>query len=162
MLKFSVHAKIATAVCIVGLSNLTASLAAGPEEPEVAAESAAHAWLSLLDANSYTLSWSGASTLFRARMSQSQWKSAVFRARHYLGALRSRKLLSAAYELTVHGFPDGEYVIVKFLSDFAEFQHVTETVIAKKDADGMWHVADYYIAPEGATGPCTGSKLKCR
>ena len=152
MLMLPVHTKIVTAVCIVALCNLTASLAASSEESEVAAESAAHAWLGLLDANSSTLTWSEASALFRARMCNRSGNP-PFSGLATTCALRSRKLLSAAYELTVHGFPAGEYVIVKFLSDFAEFQHVTETVVAKKDADGMWHVADYYIAPKAQLAP---------
>jgi hypothetical protein len=153
--------KFAKAVSIVFLFTLTAAHAAMVEKSETAAASAAQAWLGRVDANNSALSWNEASTLFRERMSQSEWKSTILRARHYLGPLRRRNLQSAAYELTVHGLPDGEYVIVKFLADFAQFQSVIETVVAKKDADGMWRVADYYIAPEGKAGPCTGSRLDC-
>jgi hypothetical protein len=155
--------KIATVVSIVILFTLTASLAKSAEGPEAAAESAAVEWLGLLDAKSYPQSWNEASTLFRERrISESRWKSTAVRRHGWLGVLKSRKLQSAAYELSVKGSPDGEYVIVHFLSVFAsDINRVIETVVAKKDADGMWRVADYYIAPEGAAGCSTGSRVNC-
>ena len=151
--------KIAMALCTIALVTLTGPLAVSAEA-DVAAESAAYEWLGHVDANSHKESWNEASTLFRERMSQSRWKSTVLRSRHYLGPLRNRKFLSAAYESNVRGSPDGQYEIVKFLSDFAQFQSVNETVVAKKDPDGTWRVADFYIA-SGASSPCTGTRLGC-
>jgi hypothetical protein len=159
--------KIATAVSIVALFTLTAPLAASAEEPEVAAESAALAWLSLLDAKGYTQTWNEASPLFRERTPQSRWKFDAVRRCTWLGVLRSRKLQSAAFESMVRGAPDGEYVKVRFWSDFAsKYGPLIETVIAKKDADGIWRVADYYILAgdynvgSGAAATCsTGSRV---
>lgn len=138
--------KIATAVCIVALFTLTAPLAAITEGPEVAAESAALSWLRLLDAGNYPQSWSTASTLFRERMSQSRWQAKAATGRGYLGSLLSRKLRSAVSARTVPGEPDGQYVIVKFTSNFSwtNGNRIIETV-TMKDADGVWRVVDYYL-----------------
>lgn len=139
--------KLATALSIVALFTLAAPLAATTEGPEVAAESAALVWLGLLDAGSYAQSWSTASTLFRERTSQSRWHAKVATGRGQLGALKSRELRSAVFARTVPGEPDGEYVIVKFTSNFAwmDPRRVIETV-TMNDTDGVWRVADYYIA----------------
>jgi Protein of unknown function (DUF4019) len=147
-------------LCSVALVTLTGPLAVSAKA-DVAAESVAYEWLGLVDANSYKESWNEASTLFRERMSQSRWKSTVLRSRHYLGPLRNRRFLSAAYESNIRGSPDGQYEIVKFLSNFAQFQSVYETVVAKKGADGTWRVADYYIASDASSSSCTGTRLGC-
>jgi uncharacterized protein DUF4019 len=140
--------KIVAAVFVVALFALTAPLAASAEEPEIAAESVALAWLRLLDAGSYTQSWSAASTLFRERTSQSRWRAKIATGRGVLGPLVSRNLQSAVLARTVRGEPDGEYTIVRFSSRFAWMnneQTVFETVVTTKDADGIWRVADFYI-----------------
>ncbi len=140
--------KITTAVSVVALFTLMAPLAASVEGSEAAAESPALAWLRLLDAGSYTQSWSAASTLFRARTSQSLWRSKAATARGVMGPLVSRNLQSVVFARTVRGEPDGEYAIVRFSSRFAWLnneQTVYETVVMRKDADGIWRAADFYI-----------------
>ena len=159
--------KIATAISSVALFTLIAPLAAGAEEPEAAAESAALEWLGLLDAKGYTQTWNEASPVFRKRMPQSRWKFDAVRRTSWLGVLRSRKVQSAAFESSVRGAPEGEYVKVRFWSDFAsKYGPLIETVIAKKDADGIWRVADYYILAgdynvgSGEAAACsTGSRV---
>ena len=115
------------------------------ETPEAAAESAALAWLSLVDAGNYAQSWSAASTLFRQKESESQWQSAAADARAPLGALKSRKVQSATLKNSLPGAPDGEYVVVQFASSFEHKATAIETVTPMKDVDGKWHVSGYYI-----------------
>jgi Protein of unknown function (DUF4019) len=148
--------KTALRVSIVALFTLTAPLAASADIASsadgsaVAAESAALAWLGLFNAGSYSQSWSAASPLFREHISESQWRTRVAVGRPRLGALKSRKLVSEACVRTVRGLPDGDYVIVNFSSRYLwwEFEPMFETVLVTKDADGIWRVADYYIADD--------------
>ena len=137
--------KIISALVLVALSVMTTSIAAGPDRPEAAAESAARSWLALVDAGSYAQSWTEASTLFRRGVPQPQWQAAIANVRGPLGALKSRDLRSATFTRSVPGAPDGEYVIVQFASSFEKKQSAIETVTPMKDADGTWRVSGYYV-----------------
>jgi len=57
--------KLAVAAYAITLLSLTAPLATSSEPPEAAAESAARAWLVLVDVGNYAERWSAASTLFQ-------------------------------------------------------------------------------------------------
>jgi len=133
-----------------------------------AAESAALAWFGLLDAGEYKESWGAASTLFRDHLAQSRWEVKVATARGHLGELVSRKLQLAVFAQTIPDYEytsegrwlagrKGEYVIVKFSTSYRYF-HVIETLILIKDSDGVWRVADYYIASGDETS-CIGSRI---
>jgi hypothetical protein len=119
--------------------------AKGTDHPETAAESAALAWLGLVDAGKYAASWDAASTSFRQHVSQAQWKAAAANARGSFGTLKSRKLQSAAFTRSVPGAPDGEYVIVTFASSFENKASAIETITPVLDTDGSWRVSGYYI-----------------
>jgi Protein of unknown function (DUF4019) len=117
----------------------------GSDGAEVAAASAAVAWLALTDAGNYSASWSAASSLFRQHVSQLQWQTAAANARAPLGALKSRKVQSATFTRSVPGAPDGEYVMITFASSFENKASAVETVTPMLDADGTWRVSGYYI-----------------
>jgi Protein of unknown function (DUF4019) len=86
--------KIAVAICAITLWAGTVA-AATPTSEVASAESAARAWLGLVDAGNYAKSWSSASSLFRRKVSASQWESAAASARAPFGAFKSRTLQSA-------------------------------------------------------------------
>ena len=115
------------------------------ESPEAAAESAALAWLRLVDAGNYAQSWSAASTVFRHRVSETQWQTAAGNVRTPLGPLKSRKVQSATPKKSLPGAPDGQYVVIQFASSFEHKAAAIETVTPMKDTDGNWHVSGYYI-----------------
>jgi predicted Zn-dependent protease len=137
--------KPAIMFCAIALTIFAASHALSDDHGEVAAESAAVAWLTLVDTGKYDESWNTAATLFRQAISQEQWQSKVARARGSLGALKSRKLQSAALKRTLPGAPDGAYVVIQFASSFEQKTAAIETVTPMKDADGSWRVSGYYI-----------------
>jgi len=88
--------KIAVAICAITLWAGTVAAATPTATSEVAsAESAARAWLGLVDAGNYAKSWGSASSLFRQKVSASQWESAAASARAPFGAFKSRTLQSA-------------------------------------------------------------------
>jgi hypothetical protein len=135
--------KLAVAICAISLFSATATGAT--ETPEVAAQAAALAWLSLVDAGNYAQSWSSASSLFRQKVSQSQWQTAAAGARAPLGALKSRTLQSATPKSALPGAPDGQYLVIQFASSFEHKASAIETVTPMMDTDGKWHVSGYYI-----------------
>ena len=122
-----------------------AALVSHAGTPEADAESAAWAWLAVVDAGDYAQSWTTASDYFRGRIAQSQGVSAVSGVRAPLGALKSRRLLSARYARSLPGAPDGEYVVIQFTSSFERKAAATETVTPMKGAEGGWRVSGYYI-----------------
>lgn len=92
-------------------------------------------------ARSAAQSWSSAASLFREKVSESQWQSAAASARAPLGALKTRTLLSATPKSALPGAPDGRYVVIQFASSFEHQASAIETVTPMMDAEGKWHVA---------------------
>ena len=127
------------------LLAVTASAASDVEKPEEAAETAALAWLGLIDAGNYARSWTDAAFSFRQRISQSQWQTAAANARSPFGALKSRALRSATLKSTLPGAPDGQYVVIQYASSFEHKASAIETVTPMLDTDGKWRVSGYYI-----------------
>lgn len=109
------------------------------------AQTAAKAWLALVDAEKYGQSWDEAALLFRSAVMKAEWERAAKAARGPLGALQSRTFKSADYTRSLPGAPDGEYVVIQFDSRFANKASAVETVTPMRDKDGAWRVAGYYI-----------------
>jgi Protein of unknown function (DUF4019) len=109
------------------------------------AQNAADAWLAFIDSQDYASSWNAAAKLFRARITQEQWKAAAQGARAPFGQLKRRTLKSATSTTTLPGAPDGEYVVFQFNTSFEQKAAAAETVTAVLEPDGSWHVAGYFI-----------------
>jgi hypothetical protein len=139
--------KIVAALCALTLWSFTvpAATPAAAPGPEAAAESAARAWLALLDAGDYGQSWSSASSLFRQKITEPQWQSAASGTRGPLGALKSRTLRSVTAKSSLPGAPDGQYVVLQFDTSFEHKAGALETVTPMMDSDGKWHVSGYYV-----------------
>lgn len=114
------------------------------EQKKQAAEQEAGKWQALVDGGQYQESWERAASLFKQQVNAEQWSQALAAARTPLGALVSRQLLSAAYETSLPGAPDGEYVILQFQTRFKNKKSAIETVTPMMD-NGNWRVSGYYI-----------------
>jgi hypothetical protein len=137
--------KVLICLCTLLLLANAAPAAPGSDTPAGAAESAARAWLGLVDAGKYAESWGSAATMFRQKITASQWEAAAAGARAPLGALKSRTLQSVTAKSALPGVPDGEYMVIQFASAFEHKASAIETVTPMKDADGKWHVSGYFI-----------------
>jgi hypothetical protein len=122
-----------------------APLAARPAPAQTAAQAAAATWLALVDGGNYYQSWAIASDPFRNAQSRTQWVARVGAAREPLGALRSRRLVSARPAHSLPGAPDGDYVVIEYASGFARQLTATEIVTSVKASDGHWRVSGYSI-----------------
>lgn len=109
-----------------------------------AATTAAQTWLATVDDAKYEESWNQGAAAFRAAVTGQQWNEALRTVRAPLGAVKSRKLLAAQYTRKLPGAPEGEYVVVQYLTEFAT-KSATETVTPMREADGSWKVSGYYI-----------------
>jgi len=115
------------------------------QEPEVAAQAAAEAWLELVDNEQYEESWVQAAELFKGAVTTEQWRQAASGARKPFGALVSRKMKSRMYTKQLPGAPDGQYVVILFDAVFENKASAMETVTPMLDPDGTWRVSGYYI-----------------
>jgi len=114
------------------------------ESREQAADRSAGKWLALVDGEQYRKSWQQAASLFKQKISADDWQRAIVAARRPLGAMRSRKLLSATYFGSLPGAPDGDYVVLQYQTEFERKQRAIETVTPMLD-NGSWRVSGYYV-----------------
>ena len=62
-----------------------------------------------------------------------------------LGNMISRKVQSKIYTASLPGAPDGEYVVIEFVTSFEKKKSAIETITSMLDRDGKWRVSGYYI-----------------
>lgn len=108
------------------------------------ADRAAGKWLAQVDAGDYWLSWADAATLFRQRVPASDWIASLRAARQPLGAMVSRRLIDSRHVKSLPGAPDGDYVVLRYRTEFRRKQSAIETVTPMLD-QGQWRVSGYYI-----------------
>jgi hypothetical protein len=109
---------------------------------EKAGQSAAQAWLLLLDRKDWGTAWDASSGVFRQNVPLGTWMDNVPKVREPLGALVEREPGVPFYKKTLPGRPEGDYVTVVFISKFANRQ-VEETVTTVRESDGRWRVTGY-------------------
>ncbi len=108
------------------------------------ADEAAGKWLALIDGRQYLDSWDQAASLFKQQVSADNWLQSISAARQPLGAMISRKLISATYATSLPGAPDGEYVVLQYQTTFRYKKSAVETVTPMLD-NKRWRVSGYYV-----------------
>ena len=108
------------------------------------ADEAAGKWLALIDGRQYLESWNQAASLFKQQVSADNWLQSISAARQPLGAMISRKLISATYATSLPGAPDGEYVVLQYQTTFRYKKSAVETVTPMLD-EKRWRVSGYYV-----------------
>lgn len=130
-------------------TNKPASAASPGPNPKSAAEkaatSAAQAWLALIDGGNYAKSWQEASAFLQGAVTQKAWEDAMENARKPLGKLASREAKIAQSVTALPGAPDGQYVVMRFETSFANKKSAIETVTFMLGKDGQWKSAGYLI-----------------
>ncbi len=111
---------------------------------ELAAQASAEKWLGLIDDGAYSKAWEQCAQLFRERVTREQWVSSLPTTRAPFGAVKSRKVDAAAFKPYLPGAPDGEYVTVRFLTNF-EKKESAEELVTLAFEDGLWRPTGYSI-----------------
>lgn len=106
---------------------------------------AANAWLEVIDEGRYSESWEQACEYFRRVVPKEQWEQQAAGVRGPLGEVVTRELDSAEYTTKLPGAPDGEYVVIRYKTQFANKASSIETVTPMRDPDGVFRVSGYYI-----------------
>jgi len=126
-------------VLVLSLPSLRAQDKTAP------AVEAARTWLALVDASEYAKSWKETAPIFQETVKEADWSKMVAAVREPLGAVSKRTQIAAQYATFLPGAPEGEYVVIQFLTDFAKKSGAVETVTPMKDPAGNWKVSGYYI-----------------
>ncbi len=129
----------AIALCLTGCGT------GGNPQAEKAARVSTEEWLKLVDSGRYAESWDAAAGYFKDAVEKGQWEKQAAAARKPLGEVFSRKLKSKRYRTSLPGVPDGEYVVIRFQTSFANKKSAIETVTPMLDKDGIWRVSGYFI-----------------
>jgi Protein of unknown function (DUF4019) len=132
-------------IILAALVLFTAPARTQEVENVASAQAAAQSWLALIDSGQYDRSWDQAADLFQARVYKPDWINAVRNARSPLGSLTTRKVKSAKAALSLPGAPDGEYVIIRYESQFEHKTSAIETITPLREKDGSWKVSGYFI-----------------
>jgi hypothetical protein len=130
-------------ILLLGLILVSVSGYASDEKKRDADE-AAGKWLALIDGRQYLDSWNQAASLFKQQVSVDNWLQSITAARQPLGAMISRKLVSATYATSLPGAPDGEYVVLQYQTRFKYKKSALETVTPMLD-NKRWRVSGYYV-----------------
>ena len=139
--------KFAAVLMIMGILGC-AQTAAAQDPAEAVKEKAiatAEQWLELVDLGQYEASWENAADLFKQAVTKDEWIVAVERARSPMGRVLSRRVESASYETSLPGAPDGEYVVIQYVTSFENKESAVETITPVRDNDNTWRVSGYYI-----------------
>lgn len=126
------------------LLGLAGSVRADAESIEQAT-TAARGWLSLLDGQEFDESWRLAGKLLKGAVAQEEWTAKLSVTLGPLGKKTSRGVKSSEYSTTMPGAPDGEYVLIQFDTSFENKRAAVETVVMKRESDGLWRVSGYFI-----------------
>ena len=141
--------QVAFATRFVFPAILAAALAAPAhaQDPESVADAqeAAERWLAQLDAGNYTGAWRDASASLRKAVPQPQFEAGTRQVRTPLGSASDRALKSATYQTTLPGAPDGQYVVIQYITRFANKEQAVETVTPMREQDGSWRVSGYFV-----------------
>ena len=112
---------------------------------ETAATSPAKAWLELIDSKHYAESWDEASEIFKSSIKRTGWNDTISGVRDLLGNIVTREINSTEYRTELPGAPDGEYIVFKFASSFANKKSSEETLTLMLDDQDIWRASEYYI-----------------
>lgn len=133
----------------LGAPTAPAAPAAPAADPATAAKEAAAAkaageWLKLIDGAEYGKAWDESASVFRERVTRQQWVDGVPKNRSEFGAFKSRTPTGTAYRTSIPGAPEGEYVMVRFTSEF-EKNPASEEVVTVMLQSGAWRPVGYLL-----------------
>ena len=106
---------------------------------------AAEKWLAVVDSGDYAESWEQAAGYLKKAVSREKFVQSLGAALGPMGSLVSRKVKSSRYLTSLPGAPDGEYVVIQYVSSFRNKKKAVETVTPMLEPDGGWRVSGYYI-----------------
>lgn len=121
-----------------------------------AAQEAATEWLELTDTGEFAKSYEQSASMMTDKVEQKQWEQKIGQREKQLGALQAREFAEAQYRDSLQQMPDGEYVLLRYESQF-EKAKFNEVLLTMKE-DGEWKVASYTLRPMRPATPPRGGQ----
>lgn len=133
------HKAVTLGLMLALLAACTSDEVTPDESPQTAAE----AFLSLIDQGDYQEAWTEASTLLRNNVDADQWAEHAASYRQPLGVVNHRVFKSVEFHDSLEDMPAGDYAFVFFDSTLSEDGSVSEMVGLMLDDDLTWRVIGY-------------------
>jgi hypothetical protein len=109
------------------------------------AQATARAWLKDADANDAAATYANAAARFRSALSQERWTAAMAKTRAEFGSSVRRTIAVTGVPQPGSGTPPGDFVVIRFRSEFEKRPQAVETVTLEREADGKWRVVGYLM-----------------
>jgi len=106
-------------------------------------QSAAEAFLVLIDQDKYQESWAEASTWLRSTSNAIEWAEHAGRIREPLGVVSHRAFNSVELEDALEDMPEGSYALVFFDTTLENSGTASEMVGLMLEDDSTWRVIGY-------------------
>lgn len=134
-------------LAVVILPTTLSAQATDESAAEQQARAVAEPWLASLDQGRFDESWEVAAPVFQQGVTMEQWSERMRMTRETIGPVVARSFSRAAYASDLPNAPEGEYVMVEFLTRFENVDAAEEAVILIKGDDGAWRVAGASVRP---------------
>jgi len=109
-----------------------------------AAQSAAAAWLAVVDAEKYAASWEQAAPFLKAHITEKDWEKHLETMRRSIDPMVDRTLHTTQYRDQFPGLPSGQYVAFVWETYFTAKQPMLESVIMSFDGS-QWKAVGYAV-----------------
>jgi hypothetical protein len=106
---------------------------------------AASEFLYLVDTEEYAKSWDVTSDTLKKMLSQQLWSERIVQLRSFLGPIVERIQHDIAYTASASDVPEGEYVVLTFISRFELRERVIEKLTLMLGDDERWKVVGYFL-----------------
>jgi len=106
---------------------------------------AATEFLYLVDTEEYAKSWEVTSSALKNMLSQAAWSEEIDRLRSFLGPVIERIHHDIAYTDSASDVPEGQYVVMTFISRFELSEQVFEKLTLMLGENNQWQVAGYFL-----------------
>jgi len=102
-------------------------------------------FLFLVDTEEYSKSWEVSSHILQKMLTKDAWNEQITKIRNYLGPIVKRMYHDISYTDTATNVPEGEYVVLRYISTFELRERVIETITLMLGDDNQWQVVGYYL-----------------
>jgi Protein of unknown function (DUF4019) len=131
---------------IAALCMICVAGSAQAQDPRtIAVQSAARAWLALVDRGDAQAAWNAGGKKFQAALTAPLWEVELKKEQARIGKPTRRTVGPTRFQKQIPGMPDGEYAQVLFRTSFANDKpDGSETLTLEHEADGQWRVIGYF------------------
>ena len=137
--------RVAAGVLLLVACAISALPAAAQDPRAGIAQSAARAWLELVDKGDADASWNASGPLFKEAYPLGKWREALVLYRKPMGTLESRTAVATTFNKDAPNLPPGEYANIQFRTNFSNKVDAHESISLERGADGTWVVIGYAL-----------------